>query len=81
MAYTKIQKQGYTLYQNENGCLIGTASGKVLEEDGLIFRAALSRRCFAPWRIKSCPFRGMCGSARATRRRLRWRRSAAVILI
>ena len=38
MAYTKIQKQGYTLYKNEDGCVIGTVNGSVLEQDGLIFR-------------------------------------------
>lgn len=54
MAYTKIQKQGYTLYQNENGCLIGTASGKVLEEDGLIFRDLAGTGTLLPyedWRL------------------------------
>ena len=34
MAYKKIQKQGYTLYQNENGKQIGTATEKSWNRTG-----------------------------------------------
>lgn len=54
MAYRKLQKQGYTLYENENGCTIGTANGKVLEQDGLIFRDLAGTGTLLPyedWRL------------------------------
>lgn len=54
MAYKKIQKQGYTLYQNENGKQIGTANGKILEQDGLIFKDLAGTGALLPyedWRL------------------------------
>lgn len=38
MAYRKIEKQGYTLYENENGPTLGTALNRVIEQDGMVFR-------------------------------------------
>ena len=38
MAYRKIEKQGYTLYENENGPTLGTALNRVIEQDGKVFR-------------------------------------------
>ena len=38
MAYRKIEKQGYTLYENENGPTLGTALDRVIEQDGMVFR-------------------------------------------
>lgn len=55
MAYTKIQKQGYTLYKNEDGCVIGTVNGSVLEQDGLIFRDLAGTGTLLPyedWRLE-----------------------------
>lgn len=49
MAYKKIQKQGYTLYQNENGKQIGTANGKILEQDGLIFKDLAGTGALLPY--------------------------------
>lgn len=38
MSYSKIEKDGYTLYQKEGCPEIGVAGASVLEQDGLVFR-------------------------------------------
>ena len=38
MKYEKLQKQSYTEYHQEYGPVIGTANGKVIRQDGCIFR-------------------------------------------
>lgn len=38
MAYRKIDKDGFTIYENENGKQIATATGKIIEIEGLVFR-------------------------------------------
>lgn len=38
MAYSKLEKDGYTLFRNEGGAEIGVAGAAVLERDGYVFR-------------------------------------------
>lgn len=38
MAYRRLDRDGYTLYQNESGPAIGTAGVPVIERDGCVFR-------------------------------------------
>ena len=38
MAYKRLEKDGYTLYQNESGPAIGTAGVPVFERDSCVFR-------------------------------------------
>lgn len=38
MAYQKIEKDGFAIYINENGKTIGSANGKIIEQDGYVFR-------------------------------------------
>lgn len=38
MGYQKYQKDGYTLYVNEDGSRVSAATDKVIESDGIIFR-------------------------------------------
>ncbi|MBQ9614170.1 MAG: glycoside hydrolase family 3 C-terminal domain-containing protein [Lachnospiraceae bacterium] len=56
MAYRSIEKDGYILYQNEGGAEIGSASGKVIEKDGLVFRNLAGSGQLLPyedWRLSS----------------------------
>ena len=38
MLYKIIKKQGYILYINKNGKKISSANGKIIEQDGAVFR-------------------------------------------
>lgn len=38
MSYAKIEKEGYTLYRNENGKTIGTIRDRMIEQDGYVFK-------------------------------------------
>lgn len=54
MGYTRIQKDSYTLYHNENGCTIGTASDRIIEKDGFVFRDLAGTGTLLPyedWRL------------------------------
>lgn len=56
MPYTKIEKEGYTLYQNENGKTIGTIRNRIIEQDGYAFKDAEGDGILYPyegWRLSS----------------------------
>ena len=74
MAYRKIEKQGYTLYENENGPTLGTALNRVIEQDGMVFRDLCGTGELLPfedWRLSyderartwplGCPWRRLRG--------------------
>lgn len=54
MSYTRIQKDGYILYHNRDGCTIGTANDRIIEKDGLVFRSLSGTGTLLPyedWRL------------------------------
>lgn len=56
MSYQKIKKDGYYIYKNENGVTIGTASDKVIQQDGFVFRNLSGEEKLLPyedWRLSA----------------------------
>lgn len=54
MAYTRIDKGTYTLYRNEGGVPVGTANGRIIEQDGFVFRDLAGTGTLLPyedWRL------------------------------
>lgn len=54
--FSKIQKNGYTLYRNEGGAEIGVAGAKMIEKDGFAFRDLAGTGELLPyedWRLSS----------------------------
>lgn len=56
MSYAKIEKEGYTLYRNENGKTIGTVRDRMIEQDGYAFKDTEGDGILYPyedWRLSS----------------------------
>lgn len=62
MAYRKIEKQGYTLYENENGPTLGTALNRVIEQDGMVFRDLCGTGSCSPLRTGGFPMTSELGT-------------------